>query len=269
MRVKDVFNTSDLARTLFLGTAIFLLFGTMFSLFLHAQYSTQINTVKNDLVNIKEWMHAKSDKMYKHGDFEQAREYKEVAIQAGEMSKKIRSPPVSPSSMTYFHYWIASAAFTKVNLTPEQMGLPQNTVDALNTLSTQPVLDQDSWLNHPEFKGISIQSGRVEQFLPKLPNLEPQFYTFYIFVFITAFVSLYLGIKNKYSFDILPQLIYGVLMPTIFFALLTLSGILTKIGIIKFYDASQVNIMTYLLVFIIMAVICAFAGMIVSQIKQK
>lgn len=269
MQLKDFFTFKDLVRTAFLGSALFLLVGSMYSIFLHAQYAAQVDDVKQDLDALVELMESQSRSAFEQRDSEGAREFKRISQRAKELSKMIQAPPVTPNSYTYFNYWISSAAFTELHLSPRILGLPDKTIAAFAALSTEEVLGQEGWWNHPRFRGFSLVAQEYVQYLPGEPVLQTNFWTFYIFVFLISIVTIFFGSKEEYEFPLLPEIIYGAFMPTLFFLVFTLMSLVSLTGIIQFLDPSQIDLQVSMIAFVIMSVLSASGALLTAFVKGK
>ncbi|MCD6522533.1 MAG: hypothetical protein J7K68_02190 [Candidatus Diapherotrites archaeon] len=269
MQLSDFFSFKDLVRTALIGSALFFFIGSIYGVFLHAQYSSQVNQVKQDLLQISELMNAKATQAYTENQGELSRQYKTVADRAKQLANDIEAPPVTPYSYTYLNYWIASAAFTKLRLDPSILGLPNKTVAVFKALDNEEVLGAKGWWNRDEFRGFSLQKGEYVQFLEKPPELHSYFWTFYVFVLLIAIGTIFISVKEHYEIPVLPELIYGAFMPVLFFVVFTIASMLSLFRIIKFLDPSQVNMMVSLLAFVIMSVLSAFGALIAAILRMK
>ena len=123
MELEDFFTFKDFIRTMLLASSLFLIVGTMYGVFIHALYSSQITSVRQDLMEIKDNMETLSHRKFTENSSILARDYRDAARKAEELISKIQPPPLTPSSYTYFNYWIASAAFTTPRITDDVKGL--------------------------------------------------------------------------------------------------------------------------------------------------
>jgi hypothetical protein len=269
MRLEDFFNFKDLVRTCLVGSALFFFVGAFYGVFLHSQYAAQVTDVKNDLDAVGSLLEARANQAYENQTGVAARDFKDVSDRAKTLAKNVTAPTVSPNAYTYFNYWVASAAFTKLHLSPAILGLSPGTIDVLANLTNENVLGGLGWWNRAEFKGFNLASGQYEQFLEKPPELETNFWTFYIFVFVIAVMTTFFAVKEKYEIPIIPDIIYGAFMPVLFFVFFTLSGVLSLAGVVKFLDPSQVDLLVYLLSFVIMSVLSAFGALVAAMARQR
>lgn len=273
MQLKDFFNINDLLRVMLIGSSLLLIVGGVYGVFLHAMYSSQVNQVQKDLVYIADLMEVRSSEAYHDQQGAQARELKDISMKARELAKKIKAPSVTPSAYTYLNYWIASAAFTKLALTPKILGLPDETVEAFNRMDTEMLLGKQGWWNREEFRGFDVTSGEYRVFLEKKPMLETHFWSFYIFVFLVSFVTVLFSVKEEYELSLVPEIIYGVFLPMLFFIVYSLTSIISLTGVIKFLDPSQVDMFVLMISFVIVSVLSAvgalFAGFIHSRKKKN
>ena len=269
MQLKDFFNFNDLVRVLLVGSALLLLIGGAYGVFLHAMYSSQVSSVQNDLIFISDLMATKATSAYSSGDTQEALQFRDLSERADALSKAVRGPPVTPSAYTYLNYWIASAAFTELTLNPKILGLPDETVEAFSLMETEEVLGSTGWWGRQEFRGFDMNKGDYRVFLEKKPVLQTHFWSFYLFVFLVAFFTTFVGVKEEYELPVIPQIIYGMLMPSLFFGVYSLTSMISLIGIIKFLDPSQVDIFVLMLSFVIMSVISAVGAMLATFLKPR
>jgi hypothetical protein len=269
MRLKDFFSFKDLVRTALLGSALFFFIGAAYGVFLHAQYSTQVSDIKGDLLNIADVMEAKSTQAYGANDGQLARDYKDASQRAKELASMVQAPPVSPNAYTYFNYWIASAAFTELYLSPEVLGLPPSTIDVMGNLTKAEVLGEAGWWNRSEFRAFDKGSGEWRDYLEKQPVLQSNFWTFYIFVFLVSVLTVFFATKEEYELPVLPEVLYGIAMPALFFVLYSVSSVLSLSGVVRFLDPSQVDVMVSLIAFVIMVVISAFGALVAAMLRMR
>ena len=269
MRLKDFFNMRDMIRVALIGSALLLLVGTGYGIFLHAMYTSEVNQVRNDLSYISDLMKTKSSTAYSGGSGDEARAFKDISARATEFSKQIKGPPVTPSSYTYFNHWIASASFTTLTLNPKILGLPDETVAAFQEMDSDILLGKAGWWGREEFYGFDVQIGDYRTFLGEKPTLQTHFWSFYIFVFLISFFTIYISTKEEYELPAIPEIIYGLFMPGLFWLIYSLTAIISLSGIIRFLDASQVDLFVLMLSFLIMSVISAVGGLCASFLRSR
>ncbi|MCK4327382.1 MAG: hypothetical protein KAW41_02795 [Candidatus Diapherotrites archaeon] len=269
MRLKDFFNFADLVRVLLIGSSLLLIVGMAYGVFLHAMYASQVEGVQNDLTFISKMMKTKAGTAYSDGKTVEALEYKAASARAEELSKMIKSPPVTPSAYTYFNYWIASAAFTKLTLNPKIIGLPDDTVVAFAALESESILGEAGWWGREEFRGYDVNKGTYRIFLEKEPILQTHFWSLYIFVFLIAFMTTLITVKEEYEVPVVPEIVYGAFMPTLFFAVYSVTSLVSLTGIIKFLDPSQIDVFVLMLSFVIMGVISAVGAMLAAIVRPR
>ncbi len=269
MRLKDFFSFKDLVRTALLGSALFFIIGAAYGVFLHAQYSSQVSGLKGDLLQIQELLEAQSKKAYQDDNGELARDYKSTSEEAGLLAKGIQAPPVSPNAYTYLNYWISSAAFTELYLSPDVLGLPPETIEVIGTLSNGEVLGEKGWWNRSEFRGFNADTGEWVSYLGAQPKLESNYWTFYIFVFLISIFTIFFATKEDYELPVVPEVLYGVTMPVMFSVVFALTSMLSLIGIVRFLDPSQVDITVSLVAFVIMVVLSAFGALIAALFRMR
>ncbi|MBN3037420.1 MAG: hypothetical protein JW834_03160 [Candidatus Diapherotrites archaeon] len=269
MQLKDFFNFKDLVRTALLGSALFFFVGSMYAVFLHAQFSGEVDQTKQDLLLLKDVLDSRATKYYSQHKGVEAREFKSAAAEADVLAAKIQAPSITPSAYTYMNYWISSAAFTRLHLSPKQLGLPDETVDAMETLTNGFVLGQKGWWNRQEFRGFDVTVGDMRQYLGSPPELQSYFWTFYIFVFVISVFTVFVGVKEQYELPLLPEIIYGAFMPLLFFSIFSLTGLASLTGVVQFLDPSQVSLMVSLIVFVIMSVLSAFGALVAALVRIR
>ncbi len=269
MQLNDFFNFKDLVRVMLIGSALLLLIGGLYGVFLHAMYSSQVDQVQHDLSYISDLMETRSTEAYNKQAGTEARQFKDVSDQAEELAKDIRAPSVTPSAYTYFNYWIASAAFTELTLNPKVLGLPDETVDVFNRLDNEVVLGKTGWWNREEFRGFDVKTSDYRIFLGSKPKLETHYWSFYIFVFLIAFLTVLITVKESYEFPLVPEIIYGIFLPTLFFAVYSVTAIISLTGIITFLDPSQVDMLVILLSYVLMSIISAVGALVAGVLKSR
>jgi len=269
MQLKDFFNINDFIRVVLVGSALLLLIGAAYGIFLHSMYASQVNGVKNDLTFISDLMKAKSSASYSNGSGDDARQFKDVSDRAAALALEIRSPAVTPNSYTYLNYWIASAAFTKLTLNPLILGLPPETVGAFNSLDGETVLGKAGWWGRGEFYGFDVNTGQYRMFLAAKPELETHYWSFYLFVFLISVVTIFLCVKEPYELPAIPEIVYGLFLPALFSLVYSLAAIISLTGLIRFLDPSQVDLFVLMLSFVITSVISAFGGLVASLVRVR
>jgi len=269
MRLSDFFTFKDLARVVLVGSALLFFIGGMYGVFLHAMYTSQVSGVGNDLTYISDMMKAKSSSAYTQHSGTDARTFKEVSTEAADLAKEIKAPSVTPNAYTYFNYWIASAAFTELTLNPKILGLPDETIAAFQELDNGQVLGKKGWWNRQEFYGFDPSSGQYRIFLQSKPKLETQFWSFYIFVFIVSLATIFFTVKEEYEIPIVPEIIYGIFLPSLFFVVYSLASLVSLTGIIRLLDPSQVDVFVLMLSFVIMSVISAAGAMAAALLRSR
>ncbi|MCD4739673.1 hypothetical protein K8R43_00620, partial [archaeon] len=229
MELEDFFSFKDFFRTMLLASALIFFIGTVYGIFLHAMYASQIIGVKQDLYEIHHIMMNRSEDALKSGGSEgvNARAYRDIAIRAEIMAKKINAPPVTPTSYTYFNYWLSSAAFTTLDLDDEILGLDEKTINTFQQLDKEMLFGEPGWWNRTDkLKTYSSDQGKVVQFLREKPRLRTYWGTFYFFIFFIGLFTAFLTVKEEYEIPTLPEIIYGLFMPLPFFIIYALIGIL-------------------------------------------
>jgi len=269
MQLKDFFSFADLVRVMLIGSALLLLIGGVYSIFLHSMYATQVDQVSKDLTYIKGLMETKSQAAYSAAEGQQARDYKAVADRAEELAGQVTAPSVSPNAYTYLNYWIASAAFTKLTLNPKILGLPDQTVQAFAALDSEEVLGRQGWWGRQEFRGYDMDSGQFKVFLEKKPELETNFWTFYLFVFAISVFTVFVCVKEEYELPLIPEMIYGLFLPVLFFIVYSLASIASLIGIVNLLDPSQVDMFVLMLSFVIMCILSAVGALVAALLKSR
>jgi hypothetical protein len=268
MEIEDFFSFQDFFRTIFIASSLFLIVGTFYGVFLHALYSSQVSNVKNDLIDIEKALdlQARSATLQDLGS-QEARQYRDVSRQAGKLAKQVNPPEITPTSYTYFNYWISSAAFTAPRLTDEAMGLSEETREAFTELDDGMVFGESGWWNRTHFRVHSERAGRTMQLLKGKPRMETHFWTFYFFVLAIAMATAYIGIKESYELPALPEALYGIFMPVPFFVILSFTSLLSVIGID--FVKTDMNFMALILSFVIMSMISAIGSLAAVSIRSK
>ncbi|MCD6414793.1 MAG: hypothetical protein J7L23_04180 [Candidatus Diapherotrites archaeon] len=268
MELEDFFNFKDFFRTMLLASSLFFIMGTSYGVFLHAMYSSQITGVAQDLKDLSDGMKDMADTAYESSEKTSAREWKAISTRAATLASQISPPAVTPNAYTYFNYWVASAAFVKLSLSEDVLGLDAKTQEALKVLDTGEILGGKGWWGRTQFNIPVERLGKRVQLLAKRPELQTYAWTFYIFVFIIGFITAFLGVKEKYDIPVLPEVIYGVFMPLPFFVIFAFTGLLAYLGV-GFLDPSQVNILAMMISFVIMSSICTISAIIAVSIKTR
>ncbi len=269
MRLSDFFAYKDLVRVVLVGSALLFFAGGIYGVFLHAMYAAQVGQVGNDLTYISNLMKARSTSAYAQQSGTDAREFKEVSAKAAELAKQIKAPSVTPNAYTYLNYWIASAAFTKLATNPKILGLPDETISAFRELDSSHVLGKQGWWGRQEFYGFDPSTGQYRIFLQSKPRLETQFWSFYIFVFLISFVTVFFAVKEEYELPVVPEIIYGIFLPVPFFVIYSLAALVSLTGVIRFLDPSQVDVFVLMLSFVIMSVISAVGAMAAAMLRSR
>ncbi len=226
-------------------------------MFLHAQYSGQINNIRLDLLAIRDWYQGKAEK----ATGLEAQEYRQIAKTAENLADKITGPSLNPYAYAYLNYWISSAAFTEILLSYKELGLNNETISALETLETQ------GWFNNQSFYIFDLAKGDYVQKLASKPKLHAYFWTYYLFVLVVAGISVWIGVKSKYDVHVVPEVICGALSLIPFWVAIFIGSLLALLlGIIQ---PENVPFGAYLASLIITVILSAFAGAIVGLIRKR
>ncbi len=268
MAENNFFSKNDFIRVMLLASSLFFFVGTIQSVFLHSQYSGQVNNVKDELSSISGLMDTKAEQSYSAGE-EGSLDYKKVSEKAKSYSKEIEGPEVTPFAYVFFNHWVSSAAFTRMSLSPSDLGVPNATRAVFEKLKNEEVLGGEGWTNRQEFRGFSKKEGEYVVFLKKLPEAQTYFWTFYIFCFLIAIVSIYVGTKEKYSFSVVPELIYGALCFLPFWVIFSFAGAIAETGLLGFLDPTNVDLFIYIVAMNIMGGIGVFSGLIAGLLRMK
>lgn len=268
MAENNFFNKHDFLRVMLLASSLFFFIGTVQSVFLHSQYSGQVNNVKDELNSITDLMDSKAEQSYSDGEMGSL-EYKKVAEKSKSYSKEIEGPEVTPYAYVFFNHWVSSAAFTDMSLSASDLGVPNATIGVFEKLKTEQVLGEEGWLDRQEFRGFSKEKNEYTVFLEDLPEAQSYFWTFYLFCFLIALVSVYFGTKEQYSFSVIPELIYGALCFLPFWLMFSLVGAIAETGLLGFLDPTNVDLFVYAVAVVIMGGIGVFSGLIAGLLGMK
>ncbi len=250
-------NRRDILRTMLIGSSVFILVSTFYAVFLHAQYTGQINGIRLDLISISNWYNSKAQK----ATGTDAIKFKQIANTADDLSKQITGPSLNPYAYTYLNYWVSSAAFTNLLLTYKELGLNNKTISALNKI------DSMNWFDNSSFYIFDLSLGSFTQKLASRPRLEAYFWTYYIGVILTAILAVWLGMKKKYDNPITPGIVAGALSLIPFWVVFLVGSLIAMVfGSLR---PENVDFGAYLVSLIITIALSSFSGMIVGIIKRR
>ncbi len=250
-------SKKDLIKVMMIGSGVFLVFSVFYAVFLHAQYSGQINGIRLDLLAIKDWYDAKAEKA--HGL--EAMKYKSLANKAEELAKDIQAPSLNPYAYTYLNYWVSSAAFTQLILTYEELGLDNKTVSALE------YMENNGWFGNSSFYIFDLAKGDFVQKLAEKPELEAYFWTYYLAVVLVSTLAVFLGLNEKYENIVVPSIISGTLSLVPFWLVFILGAIISlSLGVLR---PENVDFFAYIVSLIITLILSAFGGMIAGLIMKR
>ena len=258
MKLNSMIDRKDIIRTMLLASSLMLITGTLYAVFLHGEYTSQVNSIRLDLLTIKNWFNARADKI--HG--QDSINAKNIATTAEKLSNKIAGPNMNPYAYAYLNYWIISAAFTNLYVSYSELGLTNDTINAINTL------ESGGWFNNPKFKIFDPYIGDYVQKLPSKPNLNPHFWTYYLFVILIVGISTWFGMKSKnYEIDVIPEIISATLS-LIPFWVVFLFGTLIAV-LIGSLSSGSVQMGAYIVSLLITITLSALSGAVVGAIKKR
>jgi len=259
--IPKIFDTKDALRVSLLASSIFLIISVIYAVYLHAQMSNEVTKVRMDLVEISRWYEEKAGAAKTNTD---VRKYREIAKQAKVYANNLTGPRINPYAYTYLNYWIVAAGFVELDLSWEELGLPNNTIYILNEL------EERGWFGNSSFMTFDLTVGDYVQRLASKPKLHANAWTFYVIAFAVVAFSIFVGKKEEdYEVDIVPEVIYGAIALIPFWIVFIASALIALSGIFPFLRPNQVVIDSYLIVIVITIVLSAFSGMIVGWIKSR